>query len=218
MGRVSSAMSFSGYSDAGKPLEMTHAAPDARLFVAVDPPEDVCAELAAWTRSAVRGLGVRGGKPSPVRALDAELLHVTLCFLGNRKIEEVAAIGAALEECAMRVGELSIGAPLWLPPRRPRTLAVEVRDDPDGGLAALHGALIEALERMCGYREERRRFRAHVTLARMREGPRGSSAGRVLPATPALSFTPASIVLYRSWLSPAGASYEALATRMLTPP
>jgi hypothetical protein len=41
--------------------------------------------------------------------------------------------------------------------------------------------------------------------------------GRVLPATPALSFTPASVVLYRSWLSPAGASYEALATRTLVP-
>ena len=49
---------------------------------------------------------------------------------------------------------------------------------------------------------------------------RGRSAGwrfaqggePVLPATPALSFTPEAIVLYRSWLSPAGASYQALAT------
>ncbi len=172
----------------------------------------------------MRGLGVRGGGSAPVRVLDPELLHVTLCFLGSRPVEEIAAIGAALEECAMPVGELSIGAPLWLPPRRPRTLAVEVRDDPDGDLTALHGALVETLARACGYREERRRFRAHVTLARMREGARGSGAhssdgwvGRVLPATPALSFTPASIVLYRSWLSPAGASYEVLATRTLIP-
>jgi hypothetical protein len=51
----------------------------------------------------------------------------------------------------------------------------------------------------------------------MRESPRGSRGERVLPATPGLSFTPASIVLYRSWLSPAGASYEALAARTLTP-
>jgi hypothetical protein len=40
---------------------------------------------------------------------------------------------------------------------------------------------------------------------------------RVLAPTPALSFTPASVVLYRSWLSPAGAAYEALATRTLIP-
>ena len=122
------------------------------------------------------------------------------------------------EECATAVGELSIGAPLWLPPRRPHALAVEVSNDPDGGLAALHGALAQTLARVCGYREERRRFRAHVTLARMREGPRGSGGGRALPATPALSFTPPAIVLYRSWLSPAGASYEALARSTLVPP
>jgi len=195
---------------------MTNA-PSARLFVAVDPPVDVCEELAAWARTAVRGLGLRGGGSAPVRMLDPESLHVTLCFLGSRPVEEITAIGAALGECALPVGELSVGAPLWLPPRRPRALAVEVRDDPDRGLAALHSALLDALARVCDYREERRRFRAHVTLARMREGSRGSGGGRVLPATPTLSFTPASIILYRSWLSPGGASYEALATRTLIP-
>lgn len=193
------------------------SAPDARLFVAVDPSVDVCEQLAAWARTAVRGLGTRGGGSSPVRVLDPELLHVTLCFLGNRPVAEIAAIGEALQECAMPVGELSIGAPLWLPPRRPGALAVEVRDDADGGLAALHDALIQALARTFGFQERRRRFRAHVTLARMRDGPRGSTGERILPATPMLSFTPASIVLYRSWLSPTGASYEALATRTLAP-
>ena len=197
------------------------SAPDARLFVAVDPPIEVREELAAWARTAIRGLGVRGGGggggSASVRVLDPELLHVTLCFLGDRPVAEIAAIGEALEECAMFVGELAIGAPLWLPPRRTRALAVEVREDSGGGLAALHGALVGALARACGHRGERRRFRAHVTLARMRDGPRGSAGERVLPATPALSFRPASIVLYRSWRSPAGASYEALATRTLIP-
>jgi len=194
-------------------------APTARLFIAVDPPKGIREELAAWARGAVRGLGPRGsgGKTSVVRVLNPELLHVTLCFLGNRSVEEIAAIEEPLQECAMPVGELSIGAPLWLPPRRPRALAVEVRDDARGGLAALHGALTQALAWTCGYAAERRRFRAHVTLARMREGPRGPAGARVLPPTPALSFTPASIVLYRSWLAPAGASYEALVTRTLVP-
>jgi len=189
----------------------------ARLFVAVDPPKEVCQELAAWARTAVRGHDPQGVGSVSIRVLDPESLHVTLCFLGNRPVEEVVAIGGVLEECAIPVGELSIGAPLWLPPRRPRALAVEVRDDPDGGLAALHGALLDALARVCDYRVQRRRFRAHVTLARMRESPRGSGGGRVLPATPAPSFTPASIILYRSWLSRRGASYEALATHTLIP-
>jgi RNA 2',3'-cyclic 3'-phosphodiesterase len=194
------------------------SAPTARLFIAVDPPAQVCEELATWARSAIRGLGTSGGgKASSVRVLDPELLHVTLCFLGDRPAQEIATIGEALAECAKGVGELSVGAPLWLPPRRPRALAVEVCDNSEGGLAALHGALVQALTGACGYREERRRFRGHVTLARMREGPRGQGGARVLAPTPALSFTPASVVLYRSRLSPAGASYEALATRTLVP-
>lgn len=117
-------------------------APSARLFVAVDPPAQACEELAAWARVAVRGLGASVDKTSSVRVLDPELLHVTLCFLGNRPVEEIAVIGEALEECASGVGELQIGAPLWLPPRRPRALAVEVRDDAYVGLAAMHGALV----------------------------------------------------------------------------
>ncbi|HYM45853.1 MAG TPA: RNA 2',3'-cyclic phosphodiesterase [Solirubrobacteraceae bacterium] len=199
---------------------MTGAA-TARLFVAVDPPLGVREQLLAWAREALRGLGARGSGPVSVRVLDPELLHLTLCFLGDRPVDEIAAIAGALGGCAGPVGELSIGAPLWLPPRRPRSLAVEVHDDPHGGLEALRGALVGALAEVCGSGEDehRRRFRAHVTLARLRAGSgrgaseQGSLGERALPATPALSFKPEEIVLYRSWLAPAGASYEALAVQ-----
>ncbi len=189
----------------------------ARLFVAVDPPVQVREELTAWARSALRGSQAIEAKISAIRVLDPESLHVTLCFLGDCPVEEIALIGEALEECATGVGELEIGAPLWLPPRRPRALAVEVRDDAGGGLAALHAMLVQALARACGYEVERRRFRAHVTLARVREAPRGRANERVLPPTPARSFIPTEVVLYRSWLSPAGASYEPLVRRTLIP-
>ena len=193
----------------------------ARLFIALDPPPDVQEQLVAWAREALRE-GARGSGPASVRVLDPTLLHLTLCFLGNRSVEEIATLGDLLATCASPVGELSIGAPLWLPPRRPRALAVEIHDDPSGGLRALHGTLLAALASSCGFREpQRRRFRAHVTLARIRErrarrgGERLSDEERTLPATPALSFTPEAIVLYRSWLSPAGASYEALAVQAI---
>jgi 2'-5' RNA ligase len=155
--------------------------------------------------------------------LDPELLHVTLCFLGARPVEEIDTIAGALAECAAPVGELEIGAPIWLPPRRPRALAVEVRDraganDSGESLGALHDGLLDALARACGLREERRRFRAHITLARMRDDRgRRHVTERTLPPTPPLSFRPESIVLYRSWLSSAGASYEALASHTLVP-
>src|SRR5579864_3939725 len=134
----------------------------ARLFVAVDPPPEVCEQLAAWARS-------MGGRPradpsARLRVLDAQSLHLTLCFLGSRPVAEIAALGAALAECAEDVGELEVGAPVLLPPRRPRALAVEIRD-PAGRLARLHDRLLAALASASGWEPERRRFRAHVTVA-----------------------------------------------------
>jgi 2'-5' RNA ligase len=200
----------------------------ARLFVAVDPPAEVCEELLAWTRRALAR--VSGGR-SPrangdARVLEREALHLTVCFLGGRPVSEIDTIGGALADCAASVGELELGAPLWLPPRHPRVLAVEVHDR-DGGLERLHGALCGALADATDWQPERRRFKAHITVARIRGGRRDrrrrpgaapSADGHEhaqepsLPATPQLRFTPAAVVLYRSFLSRSGASYEALAS------
>ncbi|HTR90085.1 MAG TPA: RNA 2',3'-cyclic phosphodiesterase [Solirubrobacteraceae bacterium] len=187
----------------------------ARLFIALELPAPVCERLADWARVALRELGMRASGPESVRVLDPELLHLTLCFLGERPLAEVPDIGDALAGAGAgaSVGKLAVGGPLWLPPRRPRALAVEIHDDAHGGLQSLHGELLRALARACGFREEhKRRFRAHVTLARLRGSQsRGSHVpGGPLPPTPALTFTPARLVLYRSRLSPEGASYEAL--------
>jgi 2'-5' RNA ligase len=199
----------------------------ARLFVAIDPPAQAREQLAAWARAALgRRRGEGQGANRPLRLLDPELLHLTLCFLGARPVEEIGAVSGALEECAVGVGEVSIGAPLWLPPRRPRVLAVEVHD-PYGGLTHLHDSLIAALAAATGWSPAdgggssggRRRFRPHITLVRMREGAAGRMGvdRRALPPTPALAFTPGELVLYRSWLAPDGASYEALARATLVP-
>ncbi|MFI5010596.1 MAG: 2'-5' RNA ligase family protein, partial [Solirubrobacterales bacterium] len=137
--------------------------------------------------------------------------------LGARPVAEIERIVAVLGDCAREVGELSVGAPLWLPPRRPRALAVEVHD-PEGDLARLHGALSETLAGSFGWEPEGRRpkrFRPHITLARMRED--AAPRERELPPTPALEFAPREVVLYRSWLAPEGASYEALASATLVP-
>lgn len=211
--------------------------PTARLFVAVDPPSGVREELLAWGRRAAsagarqRAQGSRGC--GEIRLLESEALHVTLCFLGSRAVDEIELICATVAGCAQKVGELSLGAPLWLPPRRPGVLAVEVHDR-GGGLAALQKELSAALADATGWQPERRRFKGHITVARVRgsgrtrrRGPRRGAPGHrglagaaqadaagstALPATPQLSFTPSAVVLYRSWLSPAGASYEPLAS------
>jgi 2'-5' RNA ligase len=187
--------------------------------VAVDPPASVREELAAWARGvrASFGAGRAGGGREALRLVEADALHVTLCFLGERPVGEIDALVDALRSCRERSCELRVGAPLWLPPRRPRTLAVEI-DDRDGELAGIQARVSGAMSDASGWEPQRRRFRAHVTVARMREGALGKSYARALEPTPQLSFVPASMVLYRSWLAPAGATYEALETCELEPP
>ena len=65
----------------------------------------------------------RAGK---VRLLEPEALHLTLCFLGARPVQELAPIAAAVQGIGAFDLRLSLGAPLWLPPRRPRSLALAV--------------------------------------------------------------------------------------------
>jgi RNA 2',3'-cyclic 3'-phosphodiesterase len=198
-----------------------HRSPTARLFVAVDPPQSVREQLLAWARAAMREASHRSAD-GPLRILDAELLHVTLCFLGDRPADEIETIAEMLAACSGPTGELSVGAPLWLPQRRPRTLAVELHDD-QGRLASLQKAVAVAMEGIGDLQlvgKERtsaptryRRFRPHITVARMRSG--SAPRERVLSPTPVLSFVPGELVLYRSWLSPEGASYEALAAHRI---
>jgi 2'-5' RNA ligase len=135
-------------------------------------------------------------------------MHLTLCFLGSRPTSEIEPLGDAVSACGRAVGELALGAPLWLPPRRPRVLAVEVHDK-TGELQALKEDVLAELD----LQRERRRFRPHVTVARLHE--RARPRERQLAPTPALSFLPESLALYRSFLAAEGATYEALTSVVL---
>ena len=175
-----------------------------RLFIAAEPPPAVREELAHWARGAI-------GRSAAVRRLPADSLHLTLCFLGEQPpsaVAEVTVVLASMIELLAAVEELSVGAPAWLPPRRPRVLAVGI-GDPSGGLRALQGALVAELSTTLDWHPPRERFRPHITLARMRPG---SERAHELPPTPAISFTPTAATLFRSDLDPAGASYAPLAS------
>jgi 2'-5' RNA ligase len=175
-----------------------------RLFVAAEPPPAACEELVHWARRAV-------GRGSSARRLDSDSLHLTLCFLGEQPqhaVAEIAAVLAAAIELAAAVEELAVGAPLWLPPRSPRVLAVAI-GDPAGSLHALQAFLTRELAAALAWEPPRQRFRPHITLARMRPG---SERARELAPTPQLIFAPAAVTLLRSDLDPAGAIYTPLAS------
>jgi 2'-5' RNA ligase len=186
----------------------------ARLFVAVDLPSVVRRELVRWVRGAASSSRAGGGR---LRLLEPETLHVTLCFLGSQPVGAIDAIAQAVAGAWREpVGELALGAPLWLPKRRPRALAVELHDDERGGLEALRDAVARELDAVCAFETPPRRLLAHVTVARMRSGD--APRERALPPTPQLAFAPETVTLYRSWLGPTEASYEALASCSMAHP
>jgi 2'-5' RNA ligase len=181
----------------------TAAGERARLFVALELPEEVRAELARWRTRPLRGV-------SGLHAIAPEDLHATMCFLGWRPTEQIGAISNACSVLAAQSApQLRLGEAIWLPPRRPRVLAVELQD-PLGALARAQAALAEVLEAGGWYEPEERPYLGHVTTARVLRGTR--IPPRPLTAPSPLAFSGHSAVLYRSRLSRAGARYEPLTT------
>jgi 2'-5' RNA ligase len=179
----------------------TQAPERVRLFVALEFPENVRDALDRW-RGRLRGEGLR--------TIAREHLHATLCFIGWRSAEEIEAIGAACEVLAARPAPaLRLGEAIWLPPRRPRVLAVCLDDD-SRSLTTLQAALSETLAAGGWYEPEKRPYVGHVTVARAGRGFRAPRAE--LPAPPPLAFEASRVTLYRSRLMHSGARYEPLAS------
>jgi 2'-5' RNA ligase len=173
-----------------------------RLFVALELPARVREQLASWRSSAM-------GDRDDLRLVAPASLHVTLAFLGSRAVGELDAIRAAVAGAVggMPSARLRVAGVKPVPPRRPRLFALDL-EDLDGCAAAVQAAVSGTLAGPGYYKPERRPFWPHVTIARVRRG-----VGRVEPiaqAPPEAVFTARQVTLYRSWLSPRGARYEAL--------
>ena len=173
---------------------------EARLFVALDLPERLRQALAQWGRLAADGAGLR--------AVRAESIHVTLCFLGMRPVSEIDAIGAACADAVRPPSfELATGALVGFPPRRPRVLAVAIEDG-SRRLGELQDRLATALAELGVYRPEGRPFVPHATLARARG--RSLPRGEEQPALAPVRFTVSSLTLFRSTPGPGGSAYVPL--------
>jgi 2'-5' RNA ligase len=175
--------------DAARPL---------RLFVALDLPDDV--------REVLAGLG-QAADADVWRPVARDALHVTLAFLGSRPpsdVELIAPIVAAEHEAPA----LALARVLLLPPRRARVLTVAL-DDPTRALATLQQRVSNALEAAGVYTPEKRPFRPHVTVARLR--PRARPPRDAALQLDRREFSATAVTLYASRLHPSGARYEALA-------
>jgi len=177
-----------------------------RLFVAISFPEDVRIRLA----------GVCSGLPG-ARWIDADSMHLTLRFIGDVGGDLAEDIDAALQGVSAPAFELMIaGVDCFESGGKVHTLWAGVEKQPL--LVHLRDKVESAVVR-AGCEPERRKFKAHVTLARFRSGtpPR---IGSFLQSYSRLALGPFPVerfTLYRSHLGSEKAHYEALADYPLDP-
>ncbi len=171
-----------------------------RLFVGVPLPAGVRADLA----------GLCSGLPG-AKWVAAENLHLTLRFIGEVGGGEAEDIHQALSRIRAGRFELTIaGVGCFETGRKVHTLWVGV--EKQESLFRLNERVESAIVR-CGYEPERRKFKAHITLARFRNGT-PARIGSFIERHNGFSTGPVPIdrfTLYRSHLGREGAHYEALA-------
>ena len=153
--------------------------------------------------------GVRAACADPGhRWIAPDQLHVTLRFLGDAspaQREHAARNLAALAAETRCLLATVAGLQYWPSGRSPRVLVLDL--DSVGALEAL-GAGVETRMRAAGFAPERRSFRAHLTLARIR------STRTCHPPSTAiepLALAVDHVALVRSTLLPSGSVYDELA-------
>lgn len=183
-----------------------------RLFVAVAL-EDAVRAAAAKTAGALRGACARSGIDA--RWVATENLHLTVRFIGHvadERVEPLIAAVTAPIDIAPFVLALS-GCGAFPSSGAPRVIWIGVSEGLDG-LRAIHDEMDRRLLPF-GFEPEARAFSAHLTLARVKDAPRG--AGRALRErlqARVVTLPPARVTaatLFRSHPSPRGARYEGLA-------
>jgi 2'-5' RNA ligase len=184
-----------------------------RLFVALEVPEVVRREVAR------RVAGLRDRLPR-ARWVDAEVMHLTLLFLGQVEEGQVPALTAALGEAFAKHAplELRLSGGGTFPPRRPARVAWIGMEAPEE-LAALQADAAAAATASIGFEPEDRPYHPHVTLARCEPFWPRDAAEKFTAAFPGAVGQPWMAdhgVLFESKLSPRGARYRVVAALPLT--
>lgn len=177
-----------------------------RAFFAVA----VAGELREGAARLARELAARPAGDG-VRWIAPDSYHLTLRFLGNLAVGEVATLAErardALDGCEPFT--LTLGEPVALPSsHRPRVIALAAQP------ADVLGELAARLEKVAvesGLAPEERAFHAHLTIGRVR----ARRVPELSAEAPAGSLPVREVVLFRSDLSRDGARYTPLAALSL---
>jgi RNA 2',3'-cyclic 3'-phosphodiesterase len=184
--------------------------PQLRLFIGIELDDKVRDSAAAIAYSLERRLGRR----IDARWVPSENLHITLSFIGNVPYERADAILRAVDRpFATGCFDLHIaGLGAFPAAGAPRVFWLGVRSGAES-LAHLYAQLSARLQAM-GFEPEHRPYSAHLTIARVREMRGRDYAGlRALlggMSADAGTCRIQAVTVFRSLLSPKGATYEAV--------
>jgi 2'-5' RNA ligase len=133
-----------------------------RLFTALEIPAEIAFSLSL----------LRGGLPG-ARWVDPENYHITLRFIGDIDNKTADEVVRALERVKRPSFDLTLEGLDALGGRKPHSIAASVRSAP--ALKELQAEQERIIQRI-GLEPERRRFRPHVTLARIRSSSQADAA------------------------------------------
>lgn len=177
-----------------------------RSFIAINLPESVKSEIDAIIER------LRPAGP-PAKWVPGENLHLTLKFLDEITVEQVAAIRGAITLAADGLAPFEIrlrGFGVFPNETKARVFWIGIESGYE--IMKTLAAKIDEQITPLGFEREKRPFSAHVTLARLREP---APAGRLVRAAEHMPYqsepiSVRSIELMKSVLSPKGASYSVL--------
>jgi 2'-5' RNA ligase len=176
-----------------------------RLFTAIELPRDVCEALIRAQVELKKQLDAK------VSWTAQRNLHLTLKFLGEVPDEQVTKLSEALAAIKAPPMSLSLSRLSQLPPNGAAQVLVASVDDPEEALTRLFAAIEDAVEPL-GYAREKRMFRPHITLGRMRVPRRVAREIERVTLEPTARFEVGEFVLMKSVLSNSGSQYTKIAT------
>ena len=179
-----------------------------RTFVAIELDEECRSRLTRAQEELGQGCG-------GVRWVPPACMHLTLKFIGELAEVDVPTVTSAISSAGSQASPFRMkvaGISSFPPTRRPRVIVAPV-EEPSGALAALTEAVDTELCQALGIAREKRSFKPHVTLGRVKK-PQDCPSVRELSVLVAdADFGEVdvdSVVLMKSDLRPRGAVYTPL--------
>ena len=177
-----------------------------RLFIALPLPNEVKAVLQRYQDQ----LKTHLDNPN-IRWTTPEQWHLTLIFLGTTPSEKLSSIKQALDRTRrLEPFNLSLAKPGTFPSlQRPSVLWLGIEGETDK-LQHLHLRLNQYLSGH--FEDEERTFKAHITLARIKQFGLGKEVLKALAASSetSISWQVDKVNLYSSLLKPSGSEYTQL--------